>query len=830
MKMTRAVPCVTTVAVIAAFVASPAAASLASSAAGARSLAATAAAKALGPTNVPATCTSSPCTPASSTSTTSQLFNNWNDLIGVAQSAKLAPKDVTPYGPTLAELHYKGDWPMNQIQSEAAYLSPATNADQRPPSGQSQLAFDRGGVLHQNYGDNYGVHLPVLVHKSYIAVPHQPFFILSYRLINRTHSSQTFNFMDNVELNNKQWCQENDTNGSSGGTSGGSGSGGGSGLACIIAPTPNQPDAKVQSQAATYNAAHRGWDVDMTASGGFYFSQGAFQSNESHGAGTYIDGPFTPGDAFQTTVMDFRGSGHLSNNNSFTGQIVTLGLQRHVTLSAKGSTTLSFVLTVQGSAAAAQSAVATALSRSASAWASREQAVYLGWLNSGARSTQADQGARNAFDISLVTLKQSQQPQFGSWVAATNPAYLYKVWPRDASVTAIAMDAAGHLPEAEKYWRWEASVQNTTSPPNSGLSPGTWYTNYSFWAANTPIPFVQPELDSTGLFIVGVYKHFLLLDATNHAAALAFVNVPEIKAAIELGANFVVNGIDPTLGFGPQDQSIWEERFEFATFTQATYTAGLLAAAKLAPMIGDASMAASWMTGSTTIRAAILRPTNTPGKPGLWYNPGAAGNPPIGCVVTPTFHGPNCNGPYPSTGDKHPFFARGIFDGGGETPDNNPMISVDSEVDSSTGVLWVLGVIDANSVQAVDQRNKINRWLGKGMFGISRHENDDFYFSSVYSPGGQYEAQAMNPIWPQPVMYMSMLNTWQGQFGTGKARLSWYAGVSPYGYEPPGEAVDWTNMQPLLSTASEPVTGAWFMLATLTAQHQYDTRLTGYGS
>jgi GH15 family glucan-1,4-alpha-glucosidase len=392
------------------------------------------------------------------------------------------------------------------------------------------------------------------------------------------------------------------------------------------------------------------------------------------------------------------------------------------------------------------------------------------------------------------------------------------------------MDAAGHLAEADKYWRWEASVQNTTSPPNSGLSPGTWFTNYSFWGANTPIPFVQPELDSTGLFNVGVYKHFQALDATDHAAAVAFVNDPVIKAAVERGSNFIVSGIDPTLGFGPQDQSIWEERYEFATFTQATYTAGLLAAARLAPVMGDASMASSWMTGSTTIRAAILRPTNTPGKPGMWFTPTASGNPPIGCIVTPTFHGPNCNGPYPSTGDPHPYFARGIFSSGGETPNNNPPISVDSEVDSSTGILWVLGVIPANSTYAVDQRNKINRWLGKGTYGISRHENDDFYFSSVYSPGGQYEAHAADPIWPQPVMYMSMLNTWQGQYGTGRARLSWYASVTPYGYEPPGEAVDWTNMQPLISTASEPVTGAWFMLATLTAQHQFDTRLTGYGS
>jgi GH15 family glucan-1,4-alpha-glucosidase len=828
MKMPRAVPWLTTAAVTAAFVASPAAPSLASASARlgvhVKALALT------GPTNVPATCTASPCTPATSTSSTSQLFNNWNDLVGIAQSAKLTPADVTPYGPTLAELHYKGDWPTNQIQSETSYLSGMTpGTEVPPPDAPSQLAFDRGGVLHQNYSESIGLMPSVVVHKTYVSVPNQPFIIVSYKLANQSRSATSFNFMDNLELNNKQWCQENDTNGSSG-TSGGSGSGSGTGLECVIKATPNQPDAMVASQSASWNAAHRGYDVDMSASGGFWFSEGSFQSTETHEAGSYIDGPFTPGDAFQDTVRHFDSAGSLNNNVSFSGQIVTLGLQRHVTIAAKKSTTLSFVFTVQGSSAAAQSAVTTALSKSASAWASNEQAQYLGWLNSGARSTQTDQGARNAFDIGLVTLKQSQQPQFGSWVAATNPAYLYKVWPRDASVTAIAMDAAGHLPEADKYWRWEASVQNTTSPPNSGLSPGTWYTNYSFWAANSPIPFVQPELDSTGLFNVGVYKHYLLLNATDPAAALAFVNTPAIKAAIERGSNFVVSGIDPTLGFGPQDESIWEERFEFATFTQATYTAGLLAAAKLAPAIGDASMASSWMTGSTTIRAAILRPTNTPGKPGMWYTPGAAGNPPIGCVVTPTFHGSNCNAPYPSTGDPHPYFARGIFDAGGETPNNIPAISVDSEVDSSTGVLWVLGVVDPNTVQAVDQRNKIVRWLGKGPFGISRHENDDFYFSSVYSPGGQYEAKAANPIWPQPVMYMSMLNTWQGQTGTGKARLTWYASVSPYGYEPPGEAVDWTNMQPLVSTASEPVTGAWFMLATLTAQHQYDTRLSGYGS
>jgi hypothetical protein len=37
--------------------------------------------------------------------------------------------------------------------------------------------------------------------------------------------------------------------------------------------------------------------------------------------------------------------------------------------------------------------------------------------------------------------------------------------------------------------------------------------------------------------------------------------------------------------------------------------------------------------------------------------------------------------------------------------------------------------------------------------------------------------------------------------------------------------VDWNNELPLISTASEPVTGAWFLLATLVTQGRYDPRL-----
>jgi hypothetical protein len=44
----------------------------------------------------------------------------------------------------------------------------------------------------------------------------------------------------------------------------------------------------------------------------------------------------------------------------------------------------------------------------------------------------------------------------------------------------------------------------------------------------------------------------------------------------------------------------------------------------------------------------------------------------------------------------------------------------------------------------------------------------------------------------------------------------------------PGEAVDWTTGQPLVSTMAEPVTGAWYQLAVLNYLNLFDPRLPGF--
>jgi len=70
-----------------------------------------------------------------------------------------------------------------------------------------------------------------------------------------------------------------------------------------------------------------------------------------------------------------------------------------------------------------------------------------------------------------------------------------------------------------------------------------------------------------------------------------------------------------------------------------------------------------------------------------------------------------------------------------------------------------------------------------------------------------------------------MLEHWLGLDDVAANRLSWYVATTASGFEPPGEAVDWVTELPLVSSASEPVTAAWYGLALLNQLGMFDPRL-----
>jgi GH15 family glucan-1,4-alpha-glucosidase len=674
-------------------------------------------------------------------SATSLWMNNWSNLVGVHMASKLSPIDTGTYGPRLAELHYSGDWPTNQLVDATGFFRDQTGSVVKYTNAHafdSEAWFESDGTLTSRYLNYNGAALPVQVTKQYAMVPNQNFLVVKYTFQNLTNGARTFNVLEQAHLNNKT----------------------------LGNPSPNW-------QHGWWDVSRNALGADMSQSGQFYIELGAFQTMDSRQVGD--DANSNPADVNSAPWYQFDTNGTLQNKGDLWTQRLDLGFQKTLSLPANGSASVAFYYAIGSTQAAAESAADTARAQTADYWLGQTATQYTNWLNAGTRISMADSGLNSAFDRSLVINKQSQQPAFGSWPAATNPAYGYKVWVRDSAVTAMGMDATGHLSEAEKYWNWMASVQN---------ADGSWHTNYSVWHANQWISFVEPEHDAIGLFLIGVYRHYNAVKASNPAAATTFLN--GIWTQVTRAGDFIRNSVGAN-GFGAADASIWEEQVEYNTFTQVTYAEGLNAGKYLATEKGDTTRATNYLSSAQTIKNAMLRSFVASPYRGLW----------------------NISGRY---------FNRAVNTDG----------SARTLIDSSSDLIWVFGMLPATDPLVRDHRIQVLSAVTHDSWGLTRYSGDGFYYSSPYSPGGQYEAAAAEPVWPQMSMYAAMQEHWAGNDVRALARLQWYASRTGRGFVTPGEAVDWTNGQPLISTAAEPVTGAWYQMAVLSYLNQFDPRLPGF--
>jgi hypothetical protein len=294
--------------------------------------------------------------------------------------------------------------------------------------------------------------------------------------------------------------------------------------------------------------------------------------------------------------------------------------------------------------------------------------------------------------------------------------------------------------------------------------------------------------------MIGVYHTWRLLNERDPQAARKFLSDPldrvtgspgSVYDAVRRSAEYLRNNINDH-NYGPGDFSIWEEQFGWNTFTQVAFASGLNAARLLAGTMGETDHANQWRDSASRILEAIHRPISAQPCPGLWHD-----------------------------GEKRWIRSAPIE------------CTHDDRLDSSTDLTWVFGLVDAADPRAGSQRDAVLSRLtpGNDRFGIARYESDEFYHSSTVSPGGQFEASAMMPSWPQMDMYVDMLEHWRGLNDVALQRLQWYTRVTNVGYIPPGEAVDWPTDRPLPSTSAEPVTGAWYELALLNYLNLFDPRL-----
>ncbi|KAA6461998.1 hypothetical protein DYQ86_10220 [Acidobacteria bacterium AB60] len=672
----------------------------------------------------------------SNTSTRSLYVSNSQNMMAIWQAGKLTQLDPSGDGPRLGELHYlpaslarRG---VNQIVDYTGFFRDETNGIKYTSAWglAAEAWFESGasdaGILTTNYLTYNGAPLQsgVQISRSFAATPNQPFFVVRYTLSNPSSTAVTFNVLDQVHLNNL------DTS---------------------------------KNVHAWYDGANNALIADMTASGQLFVFLGALQPVDGYQCGD--EHVTSPANSAVAAWYSFDSNGTLPKNGDLTTGNVDLAFNNRVVIAPGDTRTLYYYIGVVESQAAAASAIAAARANSGDQWFSAAASAWNAWLTNGAlgRRVHFDDDAINQiYDRALLVIKNVQNPVSGAFCATTNPfAYGYKNWVRDSAVTAMALDAAGHHAEAEAHWRWFAGVQ---------LSDGSWKTTYNMWDS-TYVPFVEPEYDSIGAFIYGVYKHHAL---TGDAQFLT-----DLWPTVKRAADWIVNNIQAN-GFGQADFSIWEEEsmgLEHNTYTQGWYVAGLYATSALAEALGETALAEWYAGGAASIMTAMQRPS-TWNPPGMW-NPGA-------------------------------YFNRAV------NADN----SVQPLVDSSSNMPIALGVIDHESARAASHVNKVVTTLVRQTYGLCRYLGDTFYFTGAFSPGGN-EALGPEPSWPQMSIWVAVFEMLTGQRPAALARMQWCASIFGRGYMPPGEAVSNVTLQPLVSSMCEPLTASAFVLAALIYEGQY---------
>lgn len=258
-------------------------------------------------------------------------------------------------------------------------------------------------------------------------------------------------------------------------------------------------------------------------------------------------------------------------------------------------------------------------------------------------------------------------------IMKTARAHYSYCWPRDASLTVMALDALGWGEPSERWVRFLVTVFEAERP---GLfqkyrPDGKWGASWHPW--NEAFPQAVPlQLDQTALALVSLCDRFGRRAGDERETEI-------FQTLAKPLAEFLNEYRSPTTGLPLPSYDLWEERLGVHAFTCATVFWALERAAAWALRQGDSS-SERWGAGASEIRSAVLLRMYGSSR---------------GC-----------------------FFRR-------IDPDGNP----DPTIDASTLWMLLVGLVAPHhefaqsTLQAVEER----LWVPTEVGGLARYE-DDYYF------------------------------------------------------------------------------------------------------
>ncbi len=214
-----------------------------------------------------------------------------------------------------------------------------------------------------------------------------------------------------------------------------------------------------------------------------------------------------------------------------------------------------------------------------------------GWAAPRAGGKHPD---RPLFKRSLLAIKLMSDRTSGASVAAPEFDSRYTAsggygycWPRDGMFVALALDEAGYHHEAEKFYKFAASVQN---------ADGSWQQRYfmnGLWA-----PTWGQQIDQAGAVLWGYYHHFSLTGSKDF--------LYHVWPSVQRGAEYLTDSRSAPNGLQMPTMDIWEDEFAQSTYASAAVYGGLKGSAVLASFMGDSESERRWDEAAESLKESIL--------------------------------------------------------------------------------------------------------------------------------------------------------------------------------------------------------------------------------
>jgi len=393
------------------------------------------------------------------------------------------------------------------------------------------------------------------------------------------------------------------------------------------------------------------------------------------------------------------------------------------------------------------------------------------WLNNGIQP-QLYGNLRNEYNMSLLLVKDDQNPMTGEISASPSPVYLY-TWVRDGSFSAMSLQDAGHIKSALKYWKWMASEQG------NDIANGTWQTRFDFWNGDVSTDWIAPEYDSVGLFQMGIYNLFELTH--NYTLITPFMKYINNSVAFEEKSI-------STYGLIPEDHSIWEQQLGYYFWTQS---------------IDDIGM-----------KDSILLKTQMapPGLP-------APGVPPVPPQQIMSLNNLQANYSLLTDNIVKYFYADGIFaqyitpitsqyPGAGQPATSFIM---NNTPDASQILPIALGFLNPNSQFSESVvANVVSILENHRVGGLPRYYNDLYHYTEY---GGYLQSSGPSPPWIVTTLFLGEYDEQTGNMSGALSLLSWAANHTQSGLLP--EAVDPNFGTIIASTSPLTWSSAMYVMVSL---------------